>query len=372
MIALNARAMATPSKTAKILAAWSGLVPVAAGAVVGLAVLLGVGFGRDRADPAWVAPSVSLALTRLPTRKVSNTSSRESIDVSHAPTTREKRCLTPFLDGLTCADVAIQMHTNVPPPRTKPPAWVRHAARITVSAKQPRIALIIDDMGVDARRSALVVALDKALTLSYLPYAAGIVAQTAAARAAGHELLVHVPMESTVDDAHPGPKVLETGTPWREIEQRLRWSLRQFDGFVGINNHMGSRFTRDAGAMRVVMRELSRRGLLFVDSLTGTGSRAALVARSLLTPFAERDVFIDHEDDLDAIRARFADLERIARGRGTAVGIGHPRDNTIAVLRQWIPDARARGFAFVPVSAVARLLGPETPPVEESLASILE
>lgn len=364
--------MATQSEIPKILATWSGLASAAAGAAVGLAVLLGVEFSGERADPVWVAPSVSLALARPLAKRVSDTFSRRGIDVSHAPTTREKRCLTPYLDGLTCADVAPPLHADVPPPRTRPPAWVRHAARITVSPKKPRIVLIIDDMGVDARRSALVVALDKALTLSYLPYAAGIVAQTAAARAVGHELLVHVPMESTVDDALPGPKTLETGTPWKEIERRLRWALRQFDGFVGINNHMGSRFTRDAGGMRVVMRELGRRGLLFVDSLTGTGSRAALVARSLLTPFAERDVFIDHEDKADAIRARLADLERIARRKGTAVGIGHPRDNTIAVLRQWIPDARARGFAFVPVSAVARPLGPEPPSVEASLASILK
>ena len=241
----------------------------------------------------------------------------------------------------------------VVPPRPVP-NWQRHAAKARVAPGQPMIAVVIDDMGLDRARSDRTAALPGPLTLAFLAYANDLATQTAAARRGGHELLVHVPMEPTVDTTDPGPNALLTGLSVMELERRIVWNLSQFDGYVGINNHMGSKATQSRDVMAPVMAELSRRGLLFLDSRTAGATVAEETARDTGIPALRRDVFLDHDPSPIAVRAALLDLEKVAERQGFAIAIGHPKDATIAALSEWLPDAQARGFAIVPVSAVAR------------------
>jgi polysaccharide deacetylase 2 family uncharacterized protein YibQ len=213
------------------------------------------------------------------------------------------------------------------------------------------IAIILDDMGVDRKRSERAVMLSAPLTLSYLPYARNLAAQTDAARLRGHELMVHLPMEPLAKNENPGPRALLTELDDDELVRRLEWALSRFTGYVGVNNHMGSRLTGNSGAMALVMSRLKAHGLLFVDSLTSVRSVAADAARLARVPHAERHIFLDHVDRLDAIQGQ---LEMIARRQGFAVAIGHPRDATVQALDAWMAGARARGFVFVPISAIVR------------------
>ncbi|MSO92118.1 MAG: divergent polysaccharide deacetylase family protein [Rhodospirillales bacterium] len=233
------------------------------------------------------------------------------------------------------------------------PAWQRFAVAPPEAGQRPMIAIVIDDMGIDVRRSTRAATLPGPLTLSFLTYADDLDRQTAAARAHGHELMLHVPMEPESPDVDAGPNVLLTAFSPKEILQHLTWALGRFDRYVGINNHMGSKFTRDAGAMRVVMEELKRRGLLFLDSRTASQTVGAKLARKIGVPFAERNVFLDHDDDEPAIRARLAETEKVALRNGYAVAIGHPRDATLNVLSDWLSRARQDGFVLVPLSAIA-------------------
>jgi uncharacterized protein len=215
------------------------------------------------------------------------------------------------------------------------------------------IAIVIDDMGVDRPRSDRAAALPAPLTLAFLPYSRGFETQMAAARARGHEILVHVPMQPIgVED--PGPEALTVSLDATEIRQRLAAALDRAGPAVGINNHMGSRFTVDRDAMRPVLEELQARGLLFLDSRTAGGSVGPLLARALDVPYATRDVFLDNEPSLSAVEARLAELEAVARRQGHGIAIGHPHDGTLAALSAWLPGASARGFALVPVSTIVR------------------
>jgi len=248
----------------------------------------------------------------------------------------------------------------LPPPEETPvvrpaePAWRRHAVTFTPVPHEPMIAIVIDDMGVDARRSAQIIALSPRLTTSFLTYARNLHAQAAEAHAAGHELLLHMPMEPGGSGYDPGPDVLLTAMSPETIRARLRESLASFSGYVGINNHMGSKFTSDPAAMRVVMDELRADGLLFLDSLTSGRSVGKKVARAEGVPNLVRDVFLDDSPDPAAIRAQLRRVEQHARKTGTAIAIGHPRDTTIAALREWLPSIEARGFQLVPLSALAK------------------
>jgi uncharacterized protein len=191
------------------------------------------------------------------------------------------------------------------------------------------------------------------LTLSWFPYTRALVRQTGAARAAGHELMVHLPMEP-VGGADPGPNAMLTSLAPEELGRRLSTGLGAFEGYVGVNNHMGSRFTQDAAGMRVVLEELERRGLLFLDSRTSGKSVGYSMARGLKMAAAGRDVFLDHDMTPSAIRASLEKLEQVARRQGHAVAIGHPHDATAQALAEWLPTLAGKGLALVPISALVQ------------------
>lgn len=232
--------------------------------------------------------------------------------------------------------------------------WRRNAIPFSPVAGKPMIAIVIDDMGIDVPRSARIIALPPPLTTSFLSYGQHLARQTAAARAAGHELMLHMPMEPLGAGINPGPDVLLTSMSDEAIRNRLRQSLGAFQGYVGINNHMGSRFTADARGMEVVMRELRADGLLFLDSVTSGRSVGAKTATADNVPNLSRNVFLDDSADPAAIHAQLRRVEEIARKTGSAIAIGHPRETTLAALTEWLPKARAEGFQFVPISALAK------------------
>ncbi len=249
-----------------------------------------------------------------------------------------------------------------PPPLVSgtgaPPPWLAYAVPVPPGAGsgKPVIAVVIDDLGLDRRRTARVIDLAAPLTLAFLPYAQELQAQTASGRAKGHELLVHVPMEPVGANYDPGPEsnLLKLGLSVEEIRNRLERDLSQFSNFVGVNNHMGSKFTADRASMRVVLSDLQARGLLFLDSRTSAQSAGGEVAREIGIPFAERNVFLDNEISRSAVDAQLAKLEDFARQYGHAIAIGHPHDATIEALATWLATLEAKGFVLVPVSAIVK------------------
>lgn len=238
------------------------------------------------------------------------------------------------------------------------PAWVRYAVPAPRTAGRPMIAIVIDDLGVDRRRSDKVVQLRAPLTLAWMTYAEEVGKQAQAARARGHELIVHMPMQPQGEAYDPGRDVLEVGLSEAEIRRRVDWGLSRLDGFVGVNNHMGSKFTADRAGMRVVMEELKKRGLIWLDSVTSEKTVGPDMARRYGVPSAARHVFLDNEQDVGSVRAQLAKTEAHARKHGAAIAIGHPHDATIEALSTWLPGLEAKGFVLVPLTAIVRRNGP--------------
>ncbi len=243
---------------------------------------------------------------------------------------------------------------SLPRPEGVQPAWLRFAVAAPAVQGRARVAIVIDDLGVDRRRTERTIALKGPLTLSFLAYASDLPHLTEAARHAGHELLVHVPMEPMSHSENMGPNGLAIDLSRDELLRRLRWDLGRFEGYVGINNHMGSRFTSDAPSMIAVMEELKARGLLFIDSRTIASTMGGELAQRLGVPTASRDVFLDNERDATAVAERLAMLEATARRHGSAIAIGHPHDGTLAELTLWLDTLASKGLALVPVSAIVK------------------
>lgn len=278
---------------------------------------------------------------------------REALEVQYHEALRRQQAAAPLPEIPAVA--ALPPLSRLLPAPEGPPRWQQHAVVAPPPDGRPMIAIVLDDLGVNRRGARGAIALPAPLTLAFMTYAEGLPEMTAAARAAGHELMLHVPMQPVSEAMDPGPNVLSAALPRAELLQRLAWGLDRFEGYVGINNHMGSRFTASPEGMALVMGELKARGLLFLDSLTAGNSVAGALAAETGVPYAVRDVFLDNEpDDPLAIRRQLSLLEEAARQRGYAIGIGHPHDATLAALAEWIPQMQARGFALVPLSAVVR------------------
>lgn len=257
-----------------------------------------------------------------------------------------------------------------------PPLWLRNATAPKAHQGQPMIAVVIDDLGPNLRNARRSITLPVPLTLAFLPYANHLEDLTAKARQAGHELIVHMPMEPEESSQDPGENALLTELGPEELQRRIRWNLERFSGYVGVNNHMGSKFTTSGPGMRLVMAELSKRGLLFLDSRTVAESQAEAAATLFQVPFAQRDIFLDNDyKNPAAIRAQLAKVEERARSKGYAVAIGHPHDETLEALAAWLPEARKRGFALVPISEIVKqrlLLARAGLPANSSPGSVSE
>ena len=236
------------------------------------------------------------------------------------------------------------------------PQWLANAVQPRPRrGKNPMIAIVIDDAGIAQARTARAIDLPPPLTIAFIPYGRNLDRQARRARESGHELLLHIPMEASSTAVDPGPNALLTSLDGDEIMRRFRWALSRFDGYVGVNNHMGSKFMARADLLEPLLAEMNARGLMFLDSRTDRTTVGASLARGMDLPHASRQVFLDNVLEADRIAAQLAELERVARRRGHAIAIGHPHDVTVDVLAAWIPEARARGFDLVPVSAIVKL-----------------
>jgi polysaccharide deacetylase 2 family uncharacterized protein YibQ len=161
-------------------------------------------------------------------------------------------------------------------------------------------------------------------------------------------------MEPESDKVDPGPDVLLTSQGAPELRRRLEEGLARVPGAIGINNHMGSKFTEDARGMGVVLDVVKSHGMMFLDSRTSPATVAGRVAREKGVAVVERNVFLDNVNEKQAVLERLDETVRLAKRRGYAIAIGHPRDGTIAALAEWLPGAEGRGVHLVPLSAVVK------------------
>lgn len=215
-----------------------------------------------------------------------------------------------------------------------------------VGGKLPMIALIIDDCGIAEAATRAAIALPPEITMAFLPYGAKSNALARQAVAAGHDILLHMPMQPE-GNADPGPGALTVDMAAGAITMQLREGLAALPPVLGMNNHMGSRFTSNPSAMAPVIEELRRRNLLFLDSVTSAKSIAATMARSAGVPTLSRDVFLDDTVTEAEVERQLARTEALARKHGFAIAIGHPHGSTLKVLRRWLTDYRQRGFQLV-------------------------
>lgn len=219
---------------------------------------------------------------------------------------------------------------------------------------QPVVAIIIDDMGNDiGRRFKTLLKLD-GLTFSVLPNCRNSKYTAVEGYKNGHEIMMHCPMEPINSNLIPAndKTMLLANMNLKEIEKRLINNLNDIPNAVGVNNHMGSRFTQDKKRTKKVMKILKNKNMYYVDSLTIQNSQAWKSASEINLPYLKRDIFLDHKNDKQYIKNQISKLIKRAYKQGYAVAIGHIRGVTPETLEEAYPEFNALGIKVVPVSYI--------------------
>lgn len=244
------------------------------------------------------------------------------------------------------------------PPRPRAPRLATRAipsptARaVAPSTPQARLAIIIDDAGQWLETERAFIALPIPLTLSVLPDVryTHLIAREAAA--SGKGVMLHLPMEP-ISEINPGPGKITTQMSDAKITAQVDADLADVPLAQGVNNHEGSKATADARVMRDVASAIAAHGnLFFIDSLTSAASVAAATTRAAGIPTATRDVFLDNKANVIYVEQQLRLAASIARDRGVAIAIGHPRPTTLAALKAAIPRIEGEGVRFVLVRDV--------------------
>lgn len=228
-------------------------------------------------------------------------------------------------------------------PHQAPPVAVRRkkSERKALQGK-PLLAIVIDDMGYRQNTGKALVALDLPLSFSFLPFTPFSLELQREAKARGRDILLHLPLEPMDPKWNPGPGTLTTSMDPETMRVTFGKDLQAVPDAIGINNHMGSRFTADPKAMRTLLALVRSRNLFFLDSVTIPKSVAYDLAREMGVKAERRTVFLDNDQNPDKIAAQLDLLVRLAGEHGQAVGIGHPYPATVEALRRYQARLRDR------------------------------
>lgn len=218
----------------------------------------------------------------------------------------------------------------------------------------PEVAFIIDDMGSRRDAGRQVLQLPGPVACAFLPYAPYTRELANQAHARSKEVMLHLPMQ-TVESIRLDSGGVTLDMSEREFLDTLRRDLARVPHVSGINNHMVSLITRHPGHMLWLMRGMQTdRSMFFVDSRTTKHTVARQLAYENQVPSVSRDVFLDAEISAAGVRREFMRLIELAQRNGSALGIGHPHPQTLALLKQELPRLTAHGVKIVPVSRLVQ------------------
>ena len=236
--------------------------------------------------------------------------------------------------------------------RTAPPVKPRQAAARHLSGT---MAVIVDDMGSSMGELKDLVSINIPITFAVIPGLAKSKAVAEAAHLAGRQVMVHLPMEP---QGYPKQRLEANGLLVSQSEDEIVFRTVDLISGVphasGANNHMGSRFTEHEEKMIPVVNVLRDKGLFFIDSRTSPKSKGLAVAERLGVRSATRNVFLDNEQDVAAIKKQLLAAAEMSKRKGGVIAICHPHAATIAALKETMPELQAGGITFVPAGELVR------------------
>jgi len=235
-----------------------------------------------------------------------------------------------------------------------------YLAKEKIFKPKPKIAIVIDDWGYNLNNLEALFQIKKPITVAVLPnlrYSKYIASE---AKKEGHEVILHLPLESK-SNKNPESGTVRCNMTEAEVTARLQKAFKSVPMASGVNNHQGSKATENTRVMKTVLSYIKKRKLFFLDSVTTGRSICAQACKDAGVRYAERDVFLDlpqrktkGKNLENYIRGQLYKLVEEAMAKGYAIGIGHDRSTTLRIVRETMPELEKRGIKIVRVSELAR------------------
>lgn len=219
------------------------------------------------------------------------------------------------------------------------------------AAPKALIAIVIDDWGYNLNNTEFIKETKEPFSVSILPNLPFSKTISEAAYNNDKEILLHLPLEPHNEETLGLEKnTILTTMSEKEVRDILRVALEDISHARGVSNHMGSKATEDVDLMKMIFNEMKRNGLYFLDSLVSPNSVCFDLAHKMDVKFAKRSVFLDNKENPDYIIGQIGKLVNKAKVFGYAIGIGHDRHSTLAVLKKYLPKLTESGYKLVTVS----------------------
>jgi len=222
------------------------------------------------------------------------------------------------------------------------------------SDPRPRVAIIVGGLGIgEAITQSAIDKLPAAITLSFTPYGSALQSSVSAARAAGHEVLLELPMEPfDYPSNDPGPNTLLTGAGAVDNPAHLQWLMSRISGYAGVKNMQGAKFLSLAEDLRPIVEQVKRRGLFLLDDGAADRSVGPEIAATAQAPFARADDILDRIPSREGVALALKNLETAAKTRGAAIGVATANPMTIDRISAWAAELEQKGIALAPVTAI--------------------
>ena len=240
-------------------------------------------------------------------------------------------------------------------------AWQVYAKPFVSEASSHRVSIVVRGLGqsVSATNAAINL-LPGNVTLAFDPYAPNLLDWMKKARAAGHEVMLMVPLEPTTfpyDD--PGPLGLMTINASEENRLRLENILSLMTGYIGVMTVMGSKFITSDEHLRSFLEMIKKRGLMFLEGAVNPGTLAPKIAIELGLPYARTNIVLDLIPTKAEINVQLAELEKVLAKKPAVVAIADGYPSSIERIAAWTADLEAKNLVLAPLSALANKQSPE-------------
>lgn len=226
------------------------------------------------------------------------------------------------------------------------------------STQPARLAIIIDDFGMDRRGVEEMLDVDAPLTIAVMPGMDFSTEDAEHAHAKGHEVILHMPMENSsyMPPEYYGPKVVRNNMTEEEAVQLVRECVNSIPHAVGMNIHMGTGVSRNEKLISAIMEEMKAQNKYFLDSKTIEETVCPKCAQETGVRFYLRDVFLEPSGRPSEQTAYNYIMEagRIAKEKGSAIAIGHVgpvgEEKTANAIKNALKALKNQGVEVVPLS----------------------
>lgn len=232
--------------------------------------------------------------------------------------------------------------------------WQVYSHPFDKNDKSPRVSIVIVGLGISqVVTDSVIRRLPSPITLAFESQSPTLGAWLTRARQDGHETLLSLPMEPLdFPKSDSGPNSLLTDLSQKDNLKRFLLSLKSGAGYIGITTTTGSGFVSNPEKISPILKETSKRGLLFLDLRLTPSSVTADLAKQFSVPTAVANLQIDKNPSPESISLMLNELESITKNSGKAVGFATPLPITISMLEKWIDTLPEKGIVLSPLSAV--------------------